>query len=219
MSRARDMANLGAQAGSGLDASDITTGTLGNTVQDNITRLGTVTAGQFDGIVGDAHTQPNTDWIYGKLNADHNVSSYTMINLSGTTTPYVSWSGSIASFGDGGGSSVTGTTEHDLKFRTKGIYYILVSATFAGTSAGESRQTYLTIRGSGSTSESGTTLAESTDQVANTASSHTDYGNSACFYTGLFNANDQINIQAYSAGSLLIHATSHITVFKLRSVP
>ena len=29
MSRARDMANLGAQAGSGLDASDITTGTLG----------------------------------------------------------------------------------------------------------------------------------------------------------------------------------------------
>ena len=45
MSRARDMANLGAQAGSGLDASDITAGTLGNTVQDNITRLGTVTTG------------------------------------------------------------------------------------------------------------------------------------------------------------------------------
>ena len=45
MSRARDMANLGAQAGSGFDASDLTTGTLGNTVQDNITRLGTVTTG------------------------------------------------------------------------------------------------------------------------------------------------------------------------------
>lgn len=45
MSRARDMANLGDQAGSGLDASDLTTGTLGNTVQDNITRLGTVTTG------------------------------------------------------------------------------------------------------------------------------------------------------------------------------
>ena len=39
------MANLGAQAGSGFDASDLTTGTLGNTVQDNITRLGTVTTG------------------------------------------------------------------------------------------------------------------------------------------------------------------------------
>ena len=45
MSRARDMANLGSQAGSGFDASDLTTGTLGNTVQDNITRLGTVTTG------------------------------------------------------------------------------------------------------------------------------------------------------------------------------
>jgi len=45
MSRARDLANLGDQAGSGFDASDLTTGTLGNTVQDNITRLGTVTSG------------------------------------------------------------------------------------------------------------------------------------------------------------------------------
>ena len=45
MSRARDLANLGDQAGSGFDASDLTTGTLGNTVQDNITRLGTVTTG------------------------------------------------------------------------------------------------------------------------------------------------------------------------------
>ena len=41
------MANLGSQAGSGLDASDITTGTLGNTVQDNVTRLGTVTVGNL----------------------------------------------------------------------------------------------------------------------------------------------------------------------------
>ena len=32
MSRARDMANLGAQAGSGFDASDLTTGTLGTSV-------------------------------------------------------------------------------------------------------------------------------------------------------------------------------------------
>ena len=40
MSRARDLANLG-----DINASDLTTGTLGNTVQDNITRLGTVTTG------------------------------------------------------------------------------------------------------------------------------------------------------------------------------
>ena len=53
------MANLGAQAGSGLDASDITTGTLGNTVQDNITRLGTVTTGTFNGTVGTSATHGN----------------------------------------------------------------------------------------------------------------------------------------------------------------
>lgn len=58
MSRARDMANLGVQAGSGLDASDITTGTLGNTVQDNITRLGTVTTGTMNNTIGSSATFP-----------------------------------------------------------------------------------------------------------------------------------------------------------------
>ena len=76
MSRARDMANLGAQAGSGLDASDITTGTfstsvipnlagdkitsgtLSNTVQDNITRLGTVTTGTMNNTIGSSATFP-----------------------------------------------------------------------------------------------------------------------------------------------------------------
>ncbi len=65
MSRARDLANLG-----DINASDITTGTfssslipnlagdkitsgtLSNTVQDNITRLGTVTTGTFNGTLG-----------------------------------------------------------------------------------------------------------------------------------------------------------------------
>ena len=41
MSRARDMANLGAQAGSGFDASDLTTGTLSIT-QFRTTLLGWV---------------------------------------------------------------------------------------------------------------------------------------------------------------------------------
>ena len=50
------MANLGAQAGSGLDASDITTGTLGNTVQDNITRLGAIASGTWNGgIIGSSY--------------------------------------------------------------------------------------------------------------------------------------------------------------------
>jgi len=53
------MANLGSQAGSGLDASDITTGTLGNTVQDNITRLGTVTTGTMNNTIGSSATFPS----------------------------------------------------------------------------------------------------------------------------------------------------------------
>ena len=71
MTRARDMANLGSQAGSGLDASDITTGTLGNTVQDNVTRLGTVTVGNIDAVsdivkvASDAFSAENTFDIQG----------------------------------------------------------------------------------------------------------------------------------------------------------
>lgn len=64
MSRARDMANLGDQAGSGLDASDLTTGTLGNTVQDNITRLGTVTTGTMKNTIHSDATFPAGSVIY-----------------------------------------------------------------------------------------------------------------------------------------------------------
>ena len=53
MSRARDLANLG-----DINASDITTGTLGNTVQDNITRLGTVTTGTMNNTIGSSATFP-----------------------------------------------------------------------------------------------------------------------------------------------------------------
>ena len=58
------MANLGAQAESGFDASDITTGTLGNTVQDNITRLGTVTTGTMKNTIHSDSTFPSGSVIY-----------------------------------------------------------------------------------------------------------------------------------------------------------
>ena len=54
MSRARDLANLG----DGVSGSDITTGTLGNTVQDNITRLGTVTTGTMKNTIHSDTTFP-----------------------------------------------------------------------------------------------------------------------------------------------------------------
>tara|TARA_R110000803_G_scaffold46445_1_gene97507 strand:+ start:149 stop:739 length:591 start_codon:yes stop_codon:yes gene_type:complete len=50
MTRARDMANLGSQAGSGLDASDITSGVLpsGVTGGSGLTALGTVASGIWE---------------------------------------------------------------------------------------------------------------------------------------------------------------------------
>ena len=41
---------------SGVDAGHITTGTLGNTVQDNITRLGVVTTGTMNNTIGSSAT-------------------------------------------------------------------------------------------------------------------------------------------------------------------
>ena len=103
------------------------------------------------GSIADAVTQPATDYLQGRLQADHAVGSYTMLNLSGSSKPYVSWTGSIASFGDGGGSTVTGTSANDLKIRTKGIYFIGFSATFFGSSNSSTRQVYSVIRSAGST--------------------------------------------------------------------
>ena len=59
MSRARDVANFGG----GISASDITTGTLGNTVQDNITRLGTVTTGTLAGTVSGTFKAPTAQTV------------------------------------------------------------------------------------------------------------------------------------------------------------
>ena len=74
------MANLGSQAGSGLDASDITTGTLGNTVQDNITRLGAVTTGTMNNTIGSSATFPSGH----TLQIVNHTNSYNTDNTSGS---------------------------------------------------------------------------------------------------------------------------------------
>ena len=80
------MANLGAQAGSGFDASDLTTGTLGNTVQDNITRLGTVTSGTFNGTIGGSATFPQTGYAQLDLSAHASQVEITWSTITGDTT-------------------------------------------------------------------------------------------------------------------------------------
>lgn len=132
MSRARDMANLGVQAGSGLDASDITTGTfstsvipnlagdkitsgtLSNTVQDNITRLGTVTSGTFNG------TFPAGNVIQGGI-----------IDLPATAVNCDDGSNGDASSGtnvvhDGGGSLLGDTTITPKSNSSKFLFHLSV---------------------------------------------------------------------------------------------
>ena len=82
------MANLGAQAGSGFDASDLTTGTLGNTVQDNITRLGTVTTGTMNNTIGSNATFPANTVHYiteNKVTSTGASSSPTIFTSTGLT--------------------------------------------------------------------------------------------------------------------------------------
>ena len=200
--------------GSASDADAISIPANGKpTFSAGIANTGTIDAGN----ISDAVTQPATDYIRGRVQNAHSFSGYEMLNLSGTTDPYVSWAGSLASFGDGGGSTVTGTTVHDFKFKTKGLYHIAFSCTFAATSTSETRGFYAVVRGNGATSESNTELAWAYDQVNNTTSA-TDYGNCAVFYTGVFNANDLINFQLYALATALVHDSSHINIFKIRSV-
>lgn len=168
------------------------------------------------GTISDSVTQPATDYICGTIDDGTSVSAE-MINLSGTTDPHILWTGSIASFGDGGGTTVTGDTVHDLKFRTKGIYHISFSCIFSRASDGDTRFFKNAIRGNGSASESTTDLSYAMDQVANTGSP-TDYGNAFCVYTGLFNANDQINFYAQSDTTADLHTSTHLSIFKIRSI-
>mgnify|MGYP006407064721 CR=1 FL=1 len=107
MTRARDMANLGSQAGSGLDASDITTGTLGNTVQDNVTRLGTVTVGTYNATIGSSATFP----------AGHIVKweevTMTPSATQGTDSSYIDLTGSSKAY-----TPATGASKVVYEYRT-----------------------------------------------------------------------------------------------------
>tara|TARA_R100000234_G_scaffold112933_1_gene86953 strand:- start:553 stop:1191 length:639 start_codon:yes stop_codon:yes gene_type:complete len=81
------MANLGTQAGSGFDASDLTTGTLGNTVQDNITRLGTVTTGTMKNTIHSDTTFPAGHVIQTVTNEDTDGTSASGNSSSNATSP------------------------------------------------------------------------------------------------------------------------------------
>ena len=144
-----------------------------------------------------------------------------MLNLSGTTNPYMTWSGSIASFGDGGGSTVTGTTTHDFKFTKKGIYY--VNFTLQGrmnTTSGEHRFLMAQIRGNGSTSESSTVIQQNYGQFIHHDSSEQEYNQIISTVVKEFNANDLINFYVDSDNNnhFNVRVETSISIFLIRAV-
>jgi hypothetical protein len=92
MTRARDMANLGSQAGSGLDASDITSGVLpsGVTGGSGLTALGTVASGTLGSAVNLNHDAKKNSWnifrsvtvVYSSSIIDFDSSAFVGSNVS-----------------------------------------------------------------------------------------------------------------------------------------
>ena len=172
------------------------------------------------GTIADAVTQPNTLYVQGTSQSGTQVhASGEPFNLSGTDNPYMTFTGQVNSFGNGSGN-VTGTTVHDFKFLTKGIYFVSFSLSMMFNVGNQTRIFKGEIRGNGSTSESTTILASARDQVSNTDSSEYDHGNAVATYVGLFNANDLINFhfQSYDSSQAFTTTDSHVTIFLIRAI-
>ena len=171
------------------------------------------------GTIADAVTQPNTLYVQGKSQSNTQVAAAgSMIKLTGSTVPYMTWTGQPNSFGNGSGN-VTGSTVYDFKFLTKGIYFVSFSCSAMFNVNNASRIFKGEIRGNGSASESTTVLASARDQVSNVTSDYY-HGNATSTYVGLFNANDQINffLRSYDSSEIFIADDSHVSIFLIRAI-
>ena len=120
MSRARDLANLGTQAGSGLDASDITTGVLpvGVTGGSGLTALGTVTSGNLS----------NSAIVYP---AGHVLQTATIMGSGTNQTKAADGTWADMAFG-GGTMEVTMTTK-----KANSKFFLMTQATAIFTASSE----------------------------------------------------------------------------------
>ena len=171
------------------------------------------------GTIADAVTQPNTLYVQGTSQSGTQVhASGEPFNLSGTNNPYMTFTGQVNSFGNGSGD-VTGTTVHDFKFLTKGIYFVSFSLSMMFNVTNQTRVFKGEIRGNGSTSESTTVLASARDQLVNTTADY-DHGSATATYVGLFNPNDLINFhfQSYDSSQAFTTTDSHVTIFLIRAI-
>ena len=197
----------------GSDGTTTVSGAL--TASGGIANAGTISAGT----ISDTVTQPDALYVTGNVVSHVQVgSSGDMINLTGTTPPYMTFSGGVNSFGNGSGN-VTGSTDHDFKFLTKGIYFISFNLVTYFNVSNETRQFLGAIRGNGSASESTSVLAESKGNIANTTTDN-DLSSCCATYVGLFNANDQINffVRSYNRDDVFIEANTHVSIFLVRTV-
>jgi len=206
----------GGNIGSASDTDAISIPANGKpTFSAGIANTGTIDAG----IIADAVTQPNTLYVQGTSQSGTQVhATGEPFHLSGTTDPYMTFTGQVNSFGNGSGD-VTGTTVHDFKFLTKGIYFVSFSLSMFFNVTNQTRIFKGEIRGNGSTSESTTVLASARDQVVNTTADY-DHGSATSTYVGLFNANDLINFhfQSYDSSQAFTTTDSHVTIFLIRAI-
>ena len=172
------------------------------------------------GSIADAVTQPDAYYVQGKVyaNDDIGTSSGEMLNLNGTTAPYVTWTGKTTSFGDGS-SKVTGTNDYDFKFIQKGVYFISFSLSGAAMGSNYHEGIYCQIRG-GSSSHSTTKLVEANDGIQVGDSSRNDFGGCTATLVKQFNANDLINffVDSDSQDGFRLLEASHISIFLIRAL-
>ena len=194
-----------------LDDSDNVTIAGGLTTTGGITNAGTISAGTFNGVLGDSHTASASYYCQAKLSAGYVLSADEMINTTGTTDPYFTYIGDT--------TNIIGVNTHDIKLVKAGIYLITFSATFNATGTAEARNIHAFIRGSGTTSEDGTTIAGGYDQIVDLGTTPTsDYGSVTVSAVKSFGANNLINflIGSASAATMTLSGHSHVSICLIR---
>ena len=165
-------------------------------------------------------TQTDAYYVQGKVyaNDDIGTSAGEMLNLNGTTAPYVTWTGHTTSFGDGS-SKVTGTNDYDFKFIQKGVYFISFSLSGAAVTSNYHEALMCQIRG-GSSSHSTTKLVEAMDGIQVGDSSRNDFGGCTATLVKQFNANDLINffVDSDTLDGFRLLESSHISIALIRAL-
>ena len=189
-----------------LTSPTLTTPALGTPASGVVTNL----TGTFSGVLGDSFTASDKYYCQLKHNANYVLNDSAMVNTTGTTAPYWDYTGDT--------TNIVGVNDHDIKLVKAGVYLIIFSATFQHGSTKQSRYIGAFIRGSGTTSESSTSLAGGYDQIADVHASISDYANVTVSTVRSFGANNLINFYVAAASDIdpTFNSHSHATICLIR---